>query len=128
MKPKHILVIDDQEDQRYLYKQVLKSSKFKLKVQTVKNGFDALIYLETHTPDVIITDLMMPEMNGLDVVLEIKKNRLLNIPIIMTTAHVPDTVCVDAAKSLGTHEFLQSDHIFTKLIPTVESQLQAQAV
>src|SRR5262245_56005860 len=71
---------------RTLYAFTLANAGFQ--VRAVSNGFDALTELQWHCPDVIVTDLFMPVLDG-KTFIEIIKNRaeLANIPIIAITAY-----------------------------------------
>lgn len=63
------------------------------KVKWLKNGFEALVYLEENLPDIIISDLMMPVMGGEELFLKIRKNSKYNtIPFLIITANVNDEV------------------------------------
>ena len=62
---RRILVVDDDESVRDVFKLMLQEKGYE--VATAKNGFDALLKLkEVVIPDVIISDLNMPEMSGLN--------------------------------------------------------------
>lgn len=60
-------------------------------VKWLKNGYEALMYLNCNLPDVIISDLVMPVMRGDELFLKIRKNRKFNaVPFIIITASVDD--------------------------------------
>lgn len=79
-----ILVVDDEEVIRELLIRTLESKGFN--VETVENGLIALEKIKTNVFDVLITDLKMPKINGIDVLKEIKKvihlQKLLLLPAI----------------------------------------------
>ncbi len=80
-----ILVVDDIETNRYLIKEWLTS--FGLRVMLAANGHEALKACETKKPDLIITDLVMPIMDGFETALKLKENpETCNIPIIALSA------------------------------------------
>ena len=89
-----ILLVDDDEDTRILVKTILSSNGFE--VQDASSGAEALETLKTFHPALVILDIMMPGINGYDVVVHMKqKTELQNIPIIMLTAKAdPDDVLV----------------------------------
>jgi DNA-binding response OmpR family regulator len=62
---------------------------FGFSVKWIGNSLDSLEFLEKNIPDIIISDLMMPGMNGEDIFLKIRKNKYFDeIPFIMITANI----------------------------------------
>lgn len=83
-KPLSLLIVEDNDDMRHFLKRSLKHDYI---VYTAINGKDALNLLEKNTPDMIITDLMMPEMDGIEFTRLLKNNvGRSHIPVIMLTA------------------------------------------
>jgi diguanylate cyclase (GGDEF)-like protein len=81
----HILVVDDHEDNIEVLKVRLESWGYG--TSSCSNGADALAYVEKSPPDLILLDVMMPEISGIEVARRIKGNSALPfIPIIMQTA------------------------------------------
>lgn len=78
------LVVEDNEDiARYIGNTI----KDNFSVIYARNGKEGLIKAEEYVPDIIITDIMMPEYNGLEMTRDIRQSDLLNhIPIIIVTA------------------------------------------
>ncbi len=72
MAKKTILIVDDEDNVRNLLKNMLKEEGFKVK--TVTSGQECLDFLKTERPDLIVMDQMMPNMSGIDTLLEIKQN------------------------------------------------------
>lgn len=82
---KSVLIVDDDYDTRTVVKTILTGSGFS--VEDAAGGKQALELLKTYKPDLILLDIMMPEMSGYDVVVHLKqKPETQNIPIIMLTA------------------------------------------
>lgn len=80
-----ILVVDDNPDLRTYVSNILRSSGYK--VQTACNGTEGLRMAQANSPDLIVTDLMMPQLSGLQMVWLLRKDdRLKGIPIILLTA------------------------------------------
>lgn len=77
---KHILIIDDEEDIRELIQYNLEKEGFK--VDTAENGRVGLEKIKDHKPDLILLDVMMPEMDGMEVCEIIRKNDKFNDVII----------------------------------------------
>ena len=85
MAGEKILVIDDELNIVELIKYNLISNGYK--VLYALNGKDGLHLAADNKPDLILLDVMLPEMDGFDVCKEMKKNKSIeNIPIIMLTA------------------------------------------
>jgi len=82
-KKKVILVIDDEADMRTLFTEIFKN---KYKVITAKDGEDGLKKIFSFKPNLVILDIKMPKMNGLEV-LRKAKSFYPTIPIILCTAY-----------------------------------------
>lgn len=80
-----ILVVDDEPNNLEVIKILLHKDAYELIYAS--NGFEALAKLEVHQPDLILLDVMMPDLSGLEVCRRIKSQPALkHIPIIMVTA------------------------------------------
>ncbi|MEH7076453.1 ATP-binding protein [Neobacillus drentensis] len=80
-----VLVVDDIETNRVLLMELL--SKAGMRVLTAENGYDALQICEVERPDLVITDLVMPVMDGFQACRELKGNpELSHIPILALSA------------------------------------------
>ena len=79
-----LLFVEDDPDMSFLVEQVLTNDVGGYEVKTAKNGKEGLRLLSAETPDIIVTDIDMPVMNGIEMV---KKIRLTNkhIPILFLT-------------------------------------------
>lgn len=81
---KTILVVEDNEEVRKFINEILEED---YTIVDFCNGIEALSYLDKEIPDLIVSDVMMPEMNGLDFCKHIKSNETTNhIPVILLTA------------------------------------------
>jgi CheY-like chemotaxis protein len=101
-----VLIVDDDADGRAVVESYL--TKAGHNVRSVANGRAALIALAASVPDVVILDVMMPEMNGIEFLRVIRGYlRWTTIPVIVLTAY-PDGHNIDALQQLG------AKHIFTK--------------
>lgn len=84
---KHILIVDDSEDMRYLLEQILEGAGYGVTI--AENGFTALTQAKLHHPDLILMDLSLPGMSGLEAVEHLRQlNEFRDTPIIAVTAHV----------------------------------------
>jgi two-component system alkaline phosphatase synthesis response regulator PhoP len=87
---KKVLVVDDDSDIRFAIKQGFFTE---YDVISADSGKKCFRYLESEIPDLILLDIMMPEMNGWEVIKRLKESdRLKDIPIIIITARSDDAV------------------------------------
>jgi DNA-binding response OmpR family regulator len=84
---KTVLVVDDEERLTSLVKTYLEQAGFR--AVTARNGREALFLARQEKPDLIVLDVMMPEMDGLEFMRQHRKER--ETPIIMLTARIEDT-------------------------------------
>ncbi|MEK6795102.1 MAG: response regulator [Spirochaetota bacterium] len=114
-----VLAIDDEHTIRDLIRYTLEPEK--MIVLTAENGKAGLHILETEPVDVIITDLLMPLMTGLEFLREIK-NRKSTVPVIIITAYGN----IDMAKQIlseGVFKLLEKPLDFSVLVPIVKDAL-----
>jgi DNA-binding response OmpR family regulator len=84
---KHILVVDDEPRIAAIARDYLERAGYS--VTTAANGVDALQMARTRRPDLIVLDLGLPHMDGLDFTRALRKHS--NVPVIMLTARVEET-------------------------------------
>jgi class 3 adenylate cyclase len=101
-----LLVVDDNEDNRYTLTQRLKRQGY-TDVATAKDGREALDLLRTRPFDLVLLDIMMPELNGYQVLEQLKADeQLRHIPVIMISA-VDELDSVIRCIELGAEDYLQ---------------------
>ena len=114
---KHILVVDDEPRIAEIARDYLERAGYK--VTTAANGVDALAVARTRRPDLIVLDLGLPHVDGLDVTRSLRKQS--NVPIIMLTARVDE-----ADKLIGLE--LGADDYMTKPFSPRELVARVRAV
>ena len=82
-----ILIADDNEQNLYLLKVLLEGNGYELTL--VKNGIEALESTKSNSPDLIISDILMPGMDGFSFCRECKtNNQLKDIPFVFLHSHL----------------------------------------
>lgn len=80
-----ILVVDDSATMRMFLSMTLKRVFADITITEAENGADAIRKLQTQDVDIVLTDMMMPEMNGLQLIENIRKLLNKDVPIIVIT-------------------------------------------
>jgi adenylate cyclase len=107
--PGSVLVVEDDEDQRQLVREILGARGWR--VREAANGRLALDAVEAEVPDVILLDLMMPEMDGFELVAALQaKAAWREIPVVVVTAL--DLTAEDRRRLSGGVEQILSKHAF----------------
>ena len=114
-----ILIVDDEKEIRDLIEIYLKSEGY----ETLKaaDGEEALRILSMEEPDLIILDVMMPKMNGIDACLKIREEK--QMPIIMLSAKSEDVDKI-LGLNMGADDYLTKPFNPLELIARVKSQLR----
>jgi DNA-binding response OmpR family regulator len=121
MDKKNILVVDDNPTIVSIVREVLKSNGYA--VQCVYGGEGALDHLERQTPDLIILDVMMPQMSGMEVLGKIKgSSKTSSIPVIMLTVNDKEEDVLEAYK-LGAEYYITKPFLPRELIHHVQRVL-----
>ncbi len=125
-----VLVVDDRPENTYLLHTLLKAKGFD--VMTASNGREALESAARRLPDIIITDILMPVMDGFSLCRHGKKDaRLREIPFIVYTATYTDPKDEEFALSLGADRFVakpKDPEVLPQLVFDLIEKLQAGAV
>ena len=119
-----ILVVDDEERMRNLLKKVL--TKQGLSVQTSPNGIDALMKVEETPFDVILADIRMPEMNGIEVLKAVKETRP-EIYVILMTAFGSIDSAVEAMKK-GAYDYITKPFKMEEITIVIKKALEEKGL
>jgi CheY-like chemotaxis protein len=85
MEQKTVLIIEDEEDAAELFAEMMRVSGFRV-LKTSKSTL-AISMMTSEKPDIILLDIMMPEISGLDILRQMRQDpALANIPVIVITA------------------------------------------
>ena len=116
---KRILVVDDEPQITRMLRASLQSSGYEVLV--ANNGADAYKHLLAERPDLIITDLAMPEMNGLELTQAVR--RVAQTPIIVLSVRANDQMKVTALDE-GADDYLTKPFSMPELLARVRAQLR----
>ncbi|MEO0458815.1 MAG: ATP-binding protein [Cyanobacteria bacterium P01_A01_bin.114] len=121
----HVLVVDDNPDLRTYVSQVLQQQGYQ--VSMAQNGAAGLKMAQTRCPDLIVTDLMMPLVSGLELIQRIRRDpRLQSIPVILLTAKVDDDTRLEGVEQ-GADAYLSKPFKNRELLAEVRNLLALKA-
>ncbi|HEX8281819.1 MAG TPA: response regulator [Pyrinomonadaceae bacterium] len=119
---KTVLVVDDYDDMRDMTKRALEA--FGYRVVEAANGAEAVRVAQTESPDLILMDLSMPNMDGFATIHRLRRLvGLRDVPIIALSAHTAREVREDALAA-GCCEFITKPFHLERLRATVERNLR----
>ena len=116
-----ILIIDDEEIVRVLLRSVLKAVGYEVVVAA--NGRQGLELYRHRPMDLIITDIAMPELNGLDMILELTR-QFLRAKVIAISGVEEEKNVFDVAKLLGARRTIQKPFNMPQLLGAVRYELE----
>jgi CheY-like chemotaxis protein len=117
-----ILVVDDTATIRGIAGEILTSEGYK--VLKAADGLEALTLANRELPDLIVLDLVMPQMTGFEVIRELRKVlRLKSTPILIITGIVPDQEVRAELREYGVTDFITKSHLMTALASRVLEML-----
>ncbi len=113
-----ILITDDEEELRDVLKQSMEKAGYE--VVTAGNGREAVERVNIDAPDLVLMDVMMPEMNGFDAMRKIKENpSTAHIPVVMLTA-LDDDMNTTKGWKMGTSLYLKKPFVPGQLISYIK--------
>jgi two-component system response regulator (stage 0 sporulation protein F) len=116
-----ILIIDDEEIIRGLLRSVLEQAGYE--VMEAANGRQGLELYRHRPADLVITDILMPEMNGLDMLLELTRE-FLHAKVIAISGAGGGKNVLDVAKLLGARQTFQKPFNLTNVLSAVRYELE----
>ena len=116
-----ILIIDDEEIIRVLLRSALEAAGYE--VTEAANGRQGLELYRQRPMDLVITDIVMPEMNGLDMLLELTR-QFLHTKVIAISGAGEEKNVLDVAKLLGARQTFQKPFNMPHLLGAVRYELE----
>ncbi|HEY9698686.1 MAG TPA: response regulator [Trichocoleus sp.] len=122
-KEYRILVVDDIADNSFLLTTFLESEGYTVDVAT--SGKTAFQKMQSHPPDLVMLDVMMPDMNGYELTRKIRHDsQLRSIPVVLVTAHIQS--CRIKGIAVGATDFIYKPIDLSELGSRLERILQHQ--
>src|SRR5215470_4137529 len=85
MRRLNVLLVEDDEGARLLYCYMLAAAGYK--VNAVRNGLEALAEIQVNRPDVVVTDIAMPVLSGLDLIVAVRSHdEFADLPVVAITS------------------------------------------
>ena len=120
-----VLIVDDDEDARVLLVRALGKSTLILEVETAGDGLQAIERVARARPHAVITDVMMPRMNGFDLCATLRADPVTaGIPLIMVTA-LEDDRDRQRGLALGADDYLTKPFNWSVLADRLRELLEA---
>ncbi|EQD76979.1 two component, sigma54 specific, transcriptional regulator, Fis family, partial [mine drainage metagenome] len=122
MSSAHILVVDDEADIRGLLKEILSEEGYA--VEVAANAAQARASRARQTPDLVLLDIWMPDVDGITLLREWSTTAGDDCPVVMMSGHGTVETAVEATR-LGAFDFVEKPLSLAKLLRTVERALDA---
>jgi len=120
-KAPHVLLVEDNDDLRAFLQQSLHS---RFVVETARNGVEALARLATDTPDLIIADVMMPQMDGYTLCRRLRADPAwAGVPVILLTARTGAPAVVEGLTA-GANDYIAKPFDVRELEARIDVQLR----
>ncbi|BCN29253.1 response regulator transcription factor [Anaeromicropila herbilytica] len=114
-----IIIIDDDDDLRRLLKRCFENEGYD--IETASDGEEGLNKIKSGNYDLIILDIMLPKMNGIEVLEELRKEYI--VPVILLSAKEQEMDIVDGLKS-GADDYITKPFRLSEIVARVESVLR----
>src|SRR5690554_1769317 len=104
-QPKKILIVDDEKDIRNLMQEIFSDEGYD--VQVAANGVQARNAWRNQIPDLIFLDVWMPDVDGVNLLKEMKEEKLLeHSAVVMISGHGTIETAIEATK-IGAYDFME---------------------
>ena len=117
-----VLIVDDIPENIQNLGEMIKD--FDLDVKIAEGGQEAIDIIDSYTPDIILLDLMMPRVNGWDVIDHVRKKYSKNEMVIIVVSLLNNKDNVDECYELGVNDYITKPVIKARLTSSIESHLK----
>lgn len=117
-----VLIVDDIPENIQTLGEMIKD--FDLDVKIAEGGQEAIDIIDSCTPDIILLDLMMPRVNGWDVIDHVRKKYSKNEMVIIVVSLLNNKDNIDECYELGVNDYITKPVIKARLISSIESHLR----
>lgn len=118
-----IILADDDRDDSELFHDVLKQVNPKIKLEVVNDGAELISLLKHIYPDLLFLDLEMPRKNGLECLIEIRKDQVLRALPVIVFSSTTRPANIQTAYEMGAHLFLIKSPSFAEYTASVKAIL-----
>jgi DNA-binding NtrC family response regulator len=118
-----ILVVDDEPGIRELMREILEEEGYE--VRMAENGTAARAALDAKTPDLVLLDIWMPDVDGVTLLKEWKTQGRLTMPVVMMSGHGTVHTAVEATR-LGAFDYLEKPVSYKHLLETVKKAMESR--
>lgn len=120
MTKTQILIVDDEPDIRELISEILSDEGYQVK--TAGNGQEALDSLAENTPDLVLLDIWMPQLDGISLLKQWNEAGDIPFAVVMMSGHGTIETAIEATK-MGAADFVEKPISLAKLLQTIETSL-----
>ena len=117
-----VLIVDDIPENIQNLGEMIKD--FDLDVKIAEGGQEAIDIIDSYTPDIILLDLMMPRVNGWDVIEHVREKYSKNEMVIIVVSLLNNKDNIDECYDMGINDYITKPVIKARLTGSIESHLK----
>lgn len=121
MSQSHILIVDDEPDIRNLISEILVDEGYQVSI--AEGGEDAKLQLNSISPDLVLLDIWMPDIDGISLLKEWNHDQNMSFSVVMMSGHGTIETAIEATK-MGAKDFVEKPISLAKLLQTIETTLE----
>jgi DNA-binding response OmpR family regulator len=120
---KKLLIVDDDQDLVDLMRDGFERDG-RFEIRTANNGFDAGMQVKEFRPDLVVLDVMLPDINGREVCQRVRSDRTMDTVKILCISGMVEADKIADLRSAGANDFMQKPFTIDQLIERVCDQLE----
>ena len=122
-----ILIVDDDQELVDLLVDVLERDG-RFEIRAVNNGFDAGMMVKDYHPDLIVLDVMLPDINGKEVCQRVRSDKTLDDVRVICISGIVEADKIEELRAAGANDFLQKPFEVEKLLDRICQLLEVETV